>query len=249
VAVTIEKRVALDPPNPYRPDFKYKVVRNAVHVLNDQLQVVGTSKNIQSNEYIYSARFAGDLCYLVTFRKTDPLFAIDLSEPAAPKVLSELKVTGFSAYLYSYGEGLLLGVGANGDEEGKLLGWKLSMFDISDPNNVTELAVELLGDQKGGNSGWEFTSYDHKGWMISGDRNLIGIVCTERIDKNWKYSYRLFSYDREAREFRIMGEYLPKGYHARGIYAGDNCYIVSEKNIIVVDLESYEVVAEIDIAQ
>ena len=249
VAVTIEKRVALDPPNPYRPDFKYKVVRNAVHVLNDQLQVVGTSKNIQSNEYIYSARFAGDLCYLVTFRKTDPLFAIDLSEPAAPKVLSELKVTGFSAYLYSYGEGLLLGVGANGDEEGKPLGWKLSMFDISDPNNVTELAVELLGDQKGGNSGWEFTSYDHKGWMISGDRNLIGIVCTERIDKNWKYSYRLFSYDREAREFRIMGEYLPKGYHARGIYAGDNCYIVSEKNIIVVDLESYEVVAEIDIAQ
>jgi uncharacterized secreted protein with C-terminal beta-propeller domain len=218
-------------------------------VLDDQLQVVGTVGNIQPSERIYSARFNGNLCYLVTYRKTDPLFAIDLSDPASPKVLSELKVTGFSAYLYSYGEGLLLGIGANGDEEGKLLGWKLSMFDISDPNNVTELAVELLGDQKGGNSGWEFTSYDHKGWMISGDRNLIGIVCTERIDKNWKYSYRLFSYDREAREFRIMGEYLPKGYHARGIYAGDNCYIVSEKNIIVVDLESYEVVAEIDIAQ
>ena len=249
VAVTVEKRVSLDPPNPYRPDFKYRVVSNAVHVLDDQLQVVGTVGNIQPSERIYSARFNGNLCYLVTYRKTDPLFAIDLSDPASPKVLSELKVTGFSAYLYSYGEGLLLGIGANGDQEGNLLGWKMSMFDVSDPHNVIEIAVQLLGDQKGGNSGWEFTSYDHKGWMISGDRNLIGIVCTERIDKNWKYSYRLFSYDREAREFRIMGEYLPKGYHARGIYAGDNCYIVSEKNIIVVDLESYEVVAEIDIAQ
>lgn len=249
VAVTVEKRVPLDPPNPYRPDFKYKVVHNAVYVLDDQLQVVGTVGNIQPNERIYSARFNGDLCYLVTFRKTDPLFAIDLSEPSSPKILSELKVTGFSAYLYSYSEGLLLGIGANGDEDGKLLGWKMSMFDVSDPNNVTEIAVQLLGDQNGGNSGWNFTSYDHKGWMISGDRNLIGIVCPERIDKNWKYSYRLYSYDHDAREFRLMGEYLPAGYHARGIYAGDYCYVVSEKDIIAIDLENYEVVVKIDITQ
>ena len=243
VAVTVEKRVPLDPPNPYRPDFKYRVVRNAVYVLDDQLRVVGTVENIQPNERIYSARFNGDLCYLVTYRKTDPLFAIDLSDPASPKVLSELKVTGFSAYLYSYDEGLLLGIGANGDQEGNLLGWKMSMFDVSDPHNVTEIAVQLLGDQKGGNSGWKFTSYDHKGWMISGDRNLIGIVCTE----NKKYAYHLYSYDREAKEFRLMGEYFPTGYYARGLYAGKYCYVTSTMGLIAIDLESYEVVAEIDL--
>lgn len=213
----------------------FQAVRyNAVYVLDEGLDVVGTLEDIQPDERIYSARFSGDLCYLVTFRQTDPLFAIDLSDPSEPEILSELKVTGFSSYLYEYGEGLLLGFGAEGTETGTLTGWKLSMFDVTDPQNVTEIANRVISEK----NAWGATWYDHKNLMIGKERNLIGVPLE---------GYQLYTYDGEGREFVLLGRYTVNGEKIRGTYAGKYCYVTSTMGLIAIDLESYEVVAEIDL--
>ena len=80
-------------------------------------------------------------CYFVTYKQVDPLFSVDLSDPKKPKVLGELKIPGFSDYLHPYGDELLLGIGMDVEEDGATVnGVKLSMFDISDPKDVKEVA-------------------------------------------------------------------------------------------------------------
>ena len=69
---------------------------SSLYILDDALNVVGSLTGLGQDEQIYSVRFDGDLCYFVTFRQTDPLFAADLSDPARPVILSALKLPGFS---------------------------------------------------------------------------------------------------------------------------------------------------------
>ena len=108
-------------------------------MLNQNLEIIGKIENLAEDERIYSARFFGENGYFVTFRQTDPLFAVDLKDPKNPKILSELKISGFSEYLHFYGEDRMLGIGMEADEEtGRTEGMKLSMFDISNPADVTE---------------------------------------------------------------------------------------------------------------
>ncbi|MCL2850683.1 MAG: beta-propeller domain-containing protein, partial [Micrococcales bacterium] len=77
-----------------------------LYVLGPDLRRVGMT-TLATNEQVKSVRFAGTVGYVVTFRQTDPLFAVDLSDPAHPQVMSELKIPGFSAYLHPWGEGHL----------------------------------------------------------------------------------------------------------------------------------------------
>ncbi|MBO4452668.1 MAG: beta-propeller domain-containing protein, partial [Clostridia bacterium] len=129
-----------------------------VYVLDGSLEVVGRSEAIGGGELLKSSRFIGDIAYVVTFRQTDPLFAIDLSDPANPAVLSELKISGFSTYMQQYGDGLLLGIGYEADvNEGGTTGIKLTMFDISDPTN-TFAADSLVYDYSSDWSSYVYTS-------------------------------------------------------------------------------------------
>lgn len=97
------------------------------------LTQVGRVGGLGKNEQIYSVRYLGDTAYVVTFRRTDPLYAVDLSDPTAPKVTGELKITGFSAYLHPLGDGRLLGVGQEATDEGRATGVQVSLFDVSGP--------------------------------------------------------------------------------------------------------------------
>ena len=111
------------------------------------MQVCGNIGDLAEGEDIRSARFLGDIGYFVTFRNTDPLFSVDLSDPSDPKILGELKITGFSSYLHFYGENKLLGVGNEVDPEtGAYTGIKLAMFDVSDPSNVKQLHKFVIKD-------------------------------------------------------------------------------------------------------
>ena len=81
----------------------------------------------------------GKAGYFVTFKETDPLFSVDLSDPKNPKIIGALKIPGFSDYLHPYGKNKLLGIGMNVDEKTMSTdGVKLRCFDISDPENVKE---------------------------------------------------------------------------------------------------------------
>ncbi len=98
-------------------------------------------------ETVRSVRYLDSIAYVVTFRQTDPLYAIDLSDPRAPRNLGELKVTGFSQYMHPIDDGLLVGVGREVDPEtGIDSGLKISLFDVSDPTAMTEVDRMVLPD-------------------------------------------------------------------------------------------------------
>jgi uncharacterized secreted protein with C-terminal beta-propeller domain len=131
---------------------------NAVTVLRragDALAQIGVVEGIGRNEQLYAVRFMGDVGYVVTFRKIDPLFVIDLSDPRAPRVTGELEMPGYSAYLHPIGDGRLLGVGQRDtDVDGRADGTQVSLFDVSDPAHPRRLASLDLGD-RGAVSGTE----------------------------------------------------------------------------------------------
>jgi hypothetical protein len=111
-------------------------------------------------EQIYSVRFMGEVGYVVTFRQTDPLYVIDLSDPAAPEMVGELKIPGYSAYLHPLGDGLLMGVGQDATEDGRVEGTQISIFDVSDPSEPRRLDTFTL--DSGSNSEIE---YDHHAFL------------------------------------------------------------------------------------
>ena len=96
-------------------------------------------------ERIYAVRFIGDVGYVVTFRQTDPLYTLDLSDPDNPRVVGELKIPGYSAYLHPVGEELLLGVGQEATSDGRVQGLQLSLFDVSDLAHPTRLQKAQIG--------------------------------------------------------------------------------------------------------
>lgn len=110
---------------------------SAVYVLGQRggrLVTEGRVDGLGKGERIYAVRFLGGLGYVVTFRRTDPLYVIDLRDPARPRVRGELKITGYSAYLHPAGAGRLIGVGQEATAEGRVLGGQVSLFDVSDPD-------------------------------------------------------------------------------------------------------------------
>ena len=98
-------------------------------------------------ERIYAVRFIGDVGYVVTFRQTDPLYTLDLSDPDRPRLAGELKIPGYSAYLHPIGEELLLGVGQEATDDGQLQGLQLSLFDVSDIAQPRRLQKRRLGER------------------------------------------------------------------------------------------------------
>lgn len=108
------------------------------------LAQVGLLTGLGIDERIFGVRFLGDRGYVVTFRQIDPLHVVDLSDPANPVVAGELQMPGYSAYLHPVGEGLLLGVGADADADGRRTGLQLSLFDVSNPASPVRLSYVTL---------------------------------------------------------------------------------------------------------
>jgi len=125
---------------------------SAVSILrqqDDELEIIGTVGDLGRGERIFAVRFMGDTGYVVTFRQTDPLYTLDLSDPTDPKAVGELKIEGYSAYLHPVGENLLLGVGQDATVEGLTLGTQVSLFDVSDPANPTRTHQYTIGGRDG----------------------------------------------------------------------------------------------------
>ena len=110
-----------------------------------ELALLGRAEGLGRGERIYAVRFAGDKGYVVTFRQVDPLYTLDLSRKTDPRVAGELKLLGFSAYLHPISDDLLLGVGQDATEQGRVTGAQLSLFDVSDPRRPARRAQASLG--------------------------------------------------------------------------------------------------------
>jgi uncharacterized secreted protein with C-terminal beta-propeller domain len=153
---------------------------SAVYVLDSSMKTVGKLEGLAPGESIYSARFMGDRCYLVTFKKVDPLFVIELKNPTQPKVLGKLKIPGYSNYLHPYDENHLIGLGKETAEaaEGNFAwyqGIKISLFDVTDISNPIELAkIEVV--DRGTDSP---ALYDHRAFLFNREKGLLVIPILE----------------------------------------------------------------------
>jgi hypothetical protein len=125
-----------------------------------RLVPIGRAGGLGKGERIYAVRFVDDVGYVVTFRQVDPLYTLDLSNPRDPKVLGELKILGYSAYLHPVGEDTILGIGQDASEQGRRLGTQLSLFDVSDLRNP-----RLLRKATVGGSSSSTVEYDHKAFL------------------------------------------------------------------------------------
>ena len=119
--------------------------RNGITVLTERdgaLVPTGSLGNLGIDEDIQSVRWFDDLAVLVTFRRTDPLYTVDLTDPDRPELLGALKIPGFSGYLHPIGDDLLLGLGMSGDEDGLTGGAQAAVFDISDLRDPVQVSRE-----------------------------------------------------------------------------------------------------------
>ncbi len=142
------------------------------------LQRVATLPNAQRpaalgkpGEQVYAVRLIGDRGYVVTFRRTDPLYVLDLSNPADPKAVGELLIPGFSDYLFPMGNGLLFGIGKDATDTGQVGGVKLALFDVADPAKPLQLGVRTYG--KSGSQ----SALDHSSHGV----NLFSVGSTMRV--------------------------------------------------------------------
>ncbi len=201
---------------------------NALYILDDQLKETGRIGNIAPGEQVYSARFLGNTGYFVTFKQVDPLFSVDLSDPANPTILGQLKIPGFSEYLHPYSENLLLGIGMSADDAGATDGVKLSMFDVSDPADVSEVATEVLDEAY-----YSDIFYDYRAALIDPASNIIGFpVSGSRSEEFCVYGYSDGSFSQQMREDVNGTGWQP----ARGVRIGNVLYVVKGNAV-----ESYEI--------
>lgn len=233
-------------------DGNRQIRTNGLYILDMDLKIQGRIENLAEGEEIKSARFLGDQGYFVTYRNTDPLFSVDLSDPQKPEILGELKITGFSEYLHFYGKDRLLGIGWETDPEtGEQKGLKCSMFDVSDPKNVREVDRLVLADV--------FVCdalFNYKAILAEPEKNLFGFAygieprsfAYEENSRGEDYYYGVFSYDQQkgfvplkyinVSEGKLFedGMTYPDHRDLRGIYVGSTFYLVSGKGIEAYDM-------------
>ncbi|WOF15363.1 hypothetical protein F1737_01030 [Methanoplanus sp. FWC-SCC4] len=146
---------------------------NNVYVLNPGLEIIGKLEYIAPDEKIYSARFMGDLLYLVTFKQIDPFFVIDLSNPKQPGILGELKIPGYSDYLHPYDKNHIIGIGRSTEENKwggvSAAGLKIALFDVTDLNNPG-----LVDSVEIGEAGTESPVLrDHRAFLFDIHKNIL----------------------------------------------------------------------------
>jgi lactam utilization protein B len=150
------------------------------------LDTIGTLRGLAKGERIYAGRMFGDKGYLVTFRQTDPLFTLDLSNPEKPKLAGELKVNGFSTYLHPMGNDLLLAIGQDANDDGRVSGLHLQVFDVSNPAKPTRRHHEKL-------SSWSTYSSsaaerDHHAFNYDPVSGVLAIPTAGTTDNGEQYS-------------------------------------------------------------
>jgi len=235
-----------------------QVQYNNVYVLDGDLKVTGSLEKIAPQEQIFSARFLGDRLYLVTFRRTDPFFVIDLS--GTPRILGELKIPGFSDYLHPYDEDHIIGIGKEteeyGDDRVEIKGVKVALFDVGDVKNPKLVDKVEIGDA-GSDSA---ALHDHKAFLFSKERNLLVLPMTEitrrdkstwygSIDKVWHGAY-MFRVTEDGIDTLATVEHSSgRGDNwywygdttvQRSLYIDDALYTLSDKYLKATDLRSYE---------
>lgn len=240
---------------------------NHLYVLDKDLKVIGSLEDLAKGERIYSVRFMGDRAYMVTFKQVDPLFVIDLKNPESPKVLGYLKVTGYSSYLHPYDENHIIGIGKEADENGRVQGLKIALFDVTDVENpVEEAKYEVGAEWSDDYYHWidSVALYEPKAFLFDKSKELLVIPVT--YNKNNKENYSLMESFQGAYVFSINLEdgiklkgkiehseentenwwYYPNAIQ-RSLYMDNVLYTISTAKIKANSLSDLSDIKEIDL--
>ncbi|WP_437876479.1 beta-propeller domain-containing protein [Sorangium sp. So ce513] len=221
---------------------------NSVFVLEAQgaeLARVGAVTDLAPGEQIRSARFFGDRGYVVTFLQVDPLFVLDLSDPAAPSVTGELKIPGFSEYLHPLGDGHLLAIGRDADDTGRVTGLALQIFDVTDPSAPAQVHKETIEGPYASSE----AEYNHKAFTYYGAHGVLAfpLVSYDRTTGAVASTLELFNVDIED-GFSRLGAIDHSGFFTtstpgcyyygsaevrRGLFIEDYVYSISHGGVLV----------------
>ena len=239
--------------------FKVSRQMNNIYVLNADLNVIGKLEGFKMDESIYSVRFNEAKCYVVTFKQVDPFFVIDMSNPTAPKVAGELKIPGYSSYLYPIDANHIIGIG----KENSTL--KLSLFDVTNVNAPTETAKYIVDASYSDSS----ALYDPHAFLFDAQRQLLvipvsindgrimpfltstdGIAAESKIADNWQGVY-IFNVN-SANGFTLKGtiaqvEKDSNLWIERALYIDNTLYTISNSRVQLNNLDNFALLAEIDL--
>ena len=143
-------------------DYSRTESTNNIYTLDKNMNIIGSLEGLAETESIYSTRFIDDRLYMVTFRQVDPFFVIDLSDPTDIKELGKLKIPGFSRYLHPYDDNTIIGIGQDATATGRTKGLKISLFDVEDVQNPTEVAKYVTEERYASST----ALYEHKAFLF-----------------------------------------------------------------------------------
>lgn len=243
---------------------------NNVYVLDQSMKVVGAVENMAPTERIYSVRFLGDIGYVVTYERIDPLFAISFRDPTHPTILSSLELTGFSDYLQPIGNDLLLGVGKQTipapEEQGYVLylGVKISLFHVSPDGNSTVVANMTIGDRGSDTP----VSSDHHAFVYDAQDGIVAFpILVAKIDNKTSSETTFPSYGNPVYQgaflfnvsqtgIKLIGcvTQVPQGspidqsqdfYINRIVIIGDYVYTISNRMVMASNLSDFSFVGAV----
>lgn len=213
-----------------------------VIVLDENLNTLGETENLSEGEEMYSTRFLGNKAYMVTYKNTDPLYVIDLSNPRRPKALGKLEIPGYSTYLHPYDENHLIGIGMETSEKvyrnsfGKvtststqIVGMKMALFDVSDVNNPIQISQTVIGDSRTTSA----ILTNHKALLFSKEKELLAIPVNKyssdfelEVDEDNDISslidsYKNYDKDYIAEGYLVYKINLDEGLKLKGVIEHD----------------------------
>lgn len=222
---------------------------------NGVMEMIGSLQNLALDETMQSVRFLGDRAFVTTYRNVDPLFALDLSDPANPRSVGHITLPGFTTYMHLVDENFLLTVGRN-TPAGLAGPTQTSLFDISDltqPRRIAEYTFPRFSTSE--------AEIDHHAFGYFSEHGLLGMpVATqyiERVDEDddgyretarWRREDRLavFSVDAAsddpAQRLILVSEIEHPAAVRRSGYIGDKLYSISSEAVRVVDVSAPTIV-------
>lgn len=212
-----------------------------ITIFNENLKEIGHSERVGENENMYSTRFMGNRAYLVTYQTVDPLFVIDLSDEAHPKVLGELSIPGYSMYLHPYDDDHIIGIGMETKETvtkdsngrvkyktARIVGMKMALFDVSDVRNPKQISQVVIGDSRTTSS----ILTNPKALLFSKEKELIAIPVNSynndfEITNGETYEETINSYTSSSKSYISEGYCVYKinvddGFQYKGTITHEN---------------------------
>ena len=213
---------------------------SAVYILDENLEETGSITGIAKGEHIEAVRFAKETAYVITYKQTDPLFVIDLSNPKEPKMLGSVEITGFSSMLIPLENGRILGIGFETEqgEYGEVRsGIKLVLFDASSPAEPKIISTQVL-------DGFDSEAqYTHKAIAVNNEKGYYAIPVNFYDSQNQKTGVAAFTVEND--EIKITNTFINNAaqsysYTQRCTFAGDYVYSIALSNAPQIFAYHYE---------